>query len=85
MSTEARTPDVIYPLMSTVPIYAQLNGERREITPGTTIETLLRSLQLPEDRVAVECNRKILKRHSWASTQIEDGWTLEIVTFVGGG
>jgi sulfur carrier protein len=71
--------------MPSTPIQAQLNGESRELPAGTTVAALLQSLGLPADRVAVECNRKILKQPHWDSTEIQDGWTLEIVTFVGGG
>jgi len=68
---------------STVPLL--LNGEKREIPAGTSIRGLLDMLRLPADRVAVECNRAIVRKEHWAETRIEAGWVLEIVTFVGGG
>lgn len=70
-------------LTSTVPML--LNGEKRDIPAGTSIRDLLDLLRLPADRVAVECNRAIVKKEYWAETRIEAGWELEIVTFVGGG
>jgi thiamine biosynthesis protein ThiS len=62
-----------------------LNGQKRRLAPGTTISGLLRELDLPEDRVAVELDGEILKRPKWGVTEPEDGARLEIVHFVGGG
>ena len=66
-------------------VHLLLNGEKREIPAGTSIRELIEKLQLPADRVAVECNRTIVRKEHWAATLVEDGWALEIVTFVGGG
>ena len=62
-----------------------LNGEHRRIAAGTTISALLRELDLPEDRVAVELDGEILKRPKWSATEPAEGARLEIVHFVGGG
>ena len=62
-----------------------LNGESRRIAAGTTVSALLRDLELPEDRVAVELDGEILKRPKWSTTEPVDGARLEIVHFVGGG
>ena len=71
--------------MPTLTVPLLLNGEKREIPAGTSIRDLLEMLRLPADRVAVECNRAIVRKERWAETRIEAGWALEIVTFVGGG
>lgn len=71
--------------MLTTTVELLLNGEKRAIPAGTSIRELLDLLHLPADRVAVECNRSIVKKERWAETRIEAGWVLEIVTFVGGG
>ena len=62
-----------------------INGETRPIAPGMTVAALLRELELPEDRVAVELNGEILRRPKWSATEPPDGARLEIVHFVGGG
>lgn len=62
-----------------------VNGEQREIKAGTSVVKLLQSFDLEPDRVAVELNREILKRESWAGRLLESGDQLEIVQFVGGG
>lgn len=68
-----------------------LNGERREIREITEIDEpvsvclLLDELGLDRERVAVEVNRRILKRTEFDNVTIEDGDEVEVVTFVGGG
>jgi len=62
-----------------------LNGQSRRIAAGTTVSALLRELDLPEDRVAVELDGEILKRPKWSTTEPGDRARLEIVHFVGGG
>ena len=62
-----------------------LNGEQREVPENLTLAALLAWLKLPEDRVAVERNREIAARSTWAETIIQPGDRLEVVHFVGGG
>lgn len=66
-------------------ITIQLNGEPREIPAGLTVTGLLKQLQFPADRVAVERNLEIVPRNQWDATLIEAGDRLEVVHFVGGG
>ncbi len=63
----------------------EVNGEAREIAPGTTVAALLEQLGLGGVLVAVERNRDIVPRAEHAQTAIADGDRLEIVQFVGGG
>lgn len=62
-----------------------VNGESREIAAEATVSSLLKSLQLEPERVAVELDRRIVKRAQWDKTLLRDGAQLEIVQFVGGG
>lgn len=62
-----------------------VNGERRETPQGATVADLLRDLNLPAARVAVERNLEILPRPQWPNTTIQPGDRYEIVHFVGGG
>jgi sulfur carrier protein len=66
-------------------ITIQLNGEKREIPAGLTVAGLLKQLQFPDDRVAVERNLEIVPRSQWEVTAVEAGDRLEVVHFVGGG
>ena len=62
-----------------------INGEVRQVQVQTSLEALIRSLELKQDRVAVELNRQIVRRDRWAKTELHDQDRLEIVHFVGGG
>jgi sulfur carrier protein len=66
----------------------QLNGQPRtfsDLTLPTDLASLIRSLGLKADRIAVEHNAEIVRRAQWPATQIAEGDRLEIVHFVGGG
>ena len=62
-----------------------LNGERRRVAAGLSVDGLLRSLQLEPGMVVVERNREILARDAVGITAVEDGDRIELVHFVGGG
>ncbi len=62
-----------------------LNGEPRRMPPAASVRDLIRELGLDEDAVAVERNRAIVRRPSWAETMLRSGDRIEVVRFVGGG
>ena len=66
-----------------------LNGEEREIEPGTTIAMLVAMLSEDQERdprgIAIERNLEIVAKSEHASTILEDGDRIEVVQFVGGG
>ena len=62
-----------------------VNGDRRDVQSAETVSGLLKSLAIEPERVAVELNRKIIKRAVWDETVLDEGAQLEIVQFVGGG
>jgi sulfur carrier protein len=66
----------------------QINGEERvfEDSPTPyTLASLLDTLGMKHDRVAVELNRDIVPRARWPHTELSEGDRLEVVHFVGGG
>ena len=63
----------------------EINGEPREIAPGSTVATLLASLGLADRPVAVERNQAIVPRAQHGATPLAEGDRLELVQFVGGG
>jgi thiamine biosynthesis protein ThiS len=63
----------------------QINGDDCDFAAPLTLADLIEQLGMKQDRVAVELNREIARRESWASTNLKDGDRLEIVHFVGGG
>ncbi len=62
-----------------------LNGDRRAVPKGATLAELLGFLGLPADRVAVELNRKIVRKTEWENCRVEANAEIEVVHFVGGG
>jgi thiamine biosynthesis protein ThiS len=66
-------------------MHVTINGERRELDGPMTVRILLEHLELDFRRVAVEINRRILKRAEFETATVSDGDQLEVVHFVGGG
>jgi thiamine biosynthesis protein ThiS len=62
-----------------------LNGERHEIPEPMTVDALLASLAIDPRRVAVAHNRTIVRRPRYGEIVVDQGDTVEIVNFVGGG
>jgi thiamine biosynthesis protein ThiS len=62
-----------------------LNGERFELDSRVTVAELLNKLDIDPRRVAVEHNLEILRRRTFPDVIVDDGDTVEIVNFVGGG
>ncbi|MHB8993567.1 MAG: sulfur carrier protein ThiS [Chloroflexota bacterium] len=62
-----------------------LNGKPESIEKGAPVVSLLQSKGVNPARVAVELNRRILRREEYATTLLSAGDALEVVTFVGGG
>jgi thiamine biosynthesis protein ThiS len=61
-----------------------LNGEQRQVREGSVAD-LVASLGLDVKKVAVERNRVIVPRSTFADVALAEGDALEIVHFVGGG
>lgn len=62
-----------------------INGQNREFDAPLTVRELVEGLGLPPRKVAVERNREIVPKSTYAEVALNDGDTLEIVHFVGGG
>ncbi len=62
-----------------------VNGEERTVRAGETVTDLIRALELDPERLAIELDRRIVKRAQWPATTLSAGAKLEIVQFVGGG
>lgn len=62
-----------------------VNGQPRQVPPGTTVAGLLETTGLDKRKVAVERNEEIVPRSFYAATTLIAGDALEIVHFIGGG
>ena len=71
--------------VSNLAIEIVVNGEPQVASEGQTVLGLLQALQVDPERVAVELDRRIVKRPQWAATVLHRGAQVEIVQFVGGG
>lgn len=62
-----------------------VNGKERSLPPRTSVADLLRRLDLTPGTVVVERNREIVQRELYDEVTLEEGDSLELVHFVGGG
>ena len=62
-----------------------VNGESRDLEPGTTVAGLVAALGLGPRRIAVELNRAVVPRAEYGATALHAGDAVEIIHFVGGG
>lgn len=65
-------------------IEIQLNGELK-VVAATNVEELLRQLNLVGRKVAVELNKEVVSRGTYAATKLSPGDQVEVIHFVGGG
>ncbi|MER6038756.1 sulfur carrier protein ThiS [Streptomyces sp. NPDC001835] len=66
-------------------IRVSVNGERREIAPGTALDALVRTLTAAPSGVAAAVNETVVPRARWAATTLLDGDRVEVLTAVQGG
>jgi len=62
-----------------------VNGQIQNLDAACSVTDLLQQRGLDPQRVAIEHNRNVLLREEFALITLQDGDTLEIVQFVGGG
>ena len=63
----------------------RVNGKPRDVSRGLTVRGLLEELELHPGMVVVELNREILERDGYDDVPVNEGDTIELVHFVGGG
>ncbi|GAC1366347.1 MAG: hypothetical protein NVS2B12_21720 [Ktedonobacteraceae bacterium] len=61
------------------------NGQPRVLPAGSTIASLLASLDIQANRVVVQLDGVIIPRPDYPATTLQPGCKLEIITMVGGG
>ncbi len=62
-----------------------VNGDKREIEAGSTVDDLVRQWASKDGPMAVEVNENIVSRSDWTLLHLNGGDRVEIVHFVGGG
>jgi sulfur carrier protein len=63
----------------------RINGREESVPPNLNLVQLVAHLGLKGNRIAIEVNRKIVKRDRWTDCAVQSGDVIEIVHFVGGG
>jgi thiamine biosynthesis protein ThiS len=66
-------------------MWLKINGEIVRDLKATNVKELLDELQVRTGRVAVEVNLAVIKRAEYGNHRLNEGDTVEIVNFVGGG
>ncbi|MCL6501556.1 MAG: sulfur carrier protein ThiS [Pirellulales bacterium] len=62
-----------------------VNGQPRELPPGTTVADLLKLLNAADRPVAVEVNLDLVPRACHAQRRLQEGDRVEVVALAGGG
>lgn len=62
----------------------KINGESKDVA-GMTLTVYLTTTQYDPKRIAIERNGDIVPKAQYSQTVLEDGDSIEIVSFVGGG
>ncbi|MGW8061104.1 sulfur carrier protein ThiS [Streptomyces ziwulingensis] len=63
----------------------RVNGEPREVAPGTALDTLVGALTAAPSGVAAALNETVVPRARWSATVLADGDRVEVLTAVQGG
>jgi thiazole synthase len=63
----------------------KVNGQLRQFSSPLSITRLAEQLALNPTQVAIERNREIVPKSTYAQVQVNEGDEIEIVTFIGGG
>jgi sulfur carrier protein len=62
-----------------------VNGDPRELPPGTTLADLVTELTPAPRGVAAAVDGTVVPRRAWPDTPLADGTVVEVVTAVQGG
>jgi len=66
-------------------IKIRLNGKNKNIPEGYKLHDLLKELDLPLKKVAIEINREIVDKNKIKTIRLNNGDNIEVVHFIGGG
>jgi len=66
-------------------IKIRLNGKNKNIINGYKLYDLIKELDLPLQKVAIELNKKIVDKKKVKNIKLNDKDNIEIVHFIGGG
>jgi sulfur carrier protein len=62
-----------------------VNGDRRDVTPDTTLARLIESLGMKPQLCAAQLNERIVPKQELGTTVLTAGDVVELIRIVGGG
>ncbi|MFE7812428.1 sulfur carrier protein ThiS [Streptomyces sp. NBRC 110035] len=68
-----------------VSVSVSVNGEPREVAPGTALDALVAALTSAPSGVAAALNETVVPRAQWPLTSLSEGDRVEVLTAVQGG
>ena len=66
-------------------IKIKVNGRKLQLNQSSTLDSVVKKLNIPLNKVAIELNRKIINKKKIKNIKIKDKDSIEIVYFIGGG
>ena len=66
-------------------IKIKLNGKKLALNQSSTLFSLVKKLNIPLNKVAIELNRKIIDKKKIKYIKMKNKDNIEIVYFIGGG
>ena len=63
----------------------KINGKNFVIKPKMTLKDVITKYKIPEKKVAIELNKKIVNKQNLGKIKIKNFDKIEIVHFIGGG
>tara|TARA_B100000579_G_scaffold144493_1_gene117277 strand:+ start:349 stop:567 length:219 start_codon:yes stop_codon:yes gene_type:complete len=66
-------------------IKIRVNGKKVTYIENDSIESLIKKLKIPLNKVAIELNKKILNKKKINKIKLKNNDSIEIVHFIGGG
>ena len=66
-------------------INIKLNGKKTNVDDQISLNKILKNLNIPTNKVAIELNKEIVNKKKLSSIKISNNDSIEIVHFIGGG
>ena len=66
-------------------INIKLNGKKTNVDDQISLNKILKNLNIPINKVAIELNKEIVNKKKLSSIKIRNNDSIEIVHFIGGG
>ena len=67
------------------PVRLSVNGDDRELAPGTTVAGLVAELGLEPRGIAVAVDGEVVTRRTWADRRLRGGEHVEVLSIAQGG